>query len=295
MDTFASRRVTTNGIRLHILEAGAGPLVILLHGFPEFSYSWRRQLPALAAAGLHAVAPDMRGYNLSDRPKHVRDYRGQHLVDDVAGLIAALDAERAAIVGHDWGGAIAWKVAMVRPDLVERLVILNAPHPAAFLRELRRPRQWLRSWYILFFQLPWLPERMLSARDYSRIARTLRREPVSQGAFSAEDVQLYKQAYSQPGALTAMINYYRALVRYPGEVRRGNRVIEAPTLVIWGERDRYLGVGMTEHLERCVPNVQVVRIPDASHWVQNDAPERVNRLMVEFLTSASSVNTRPAS
>ena len=127
-----TRHITANGIRLHVVEAGAGPLVILLHGFPEFSYSWRRQLPALAEAGFRAVAPDLRGYNESERPPRVRDYRLRHLVDDVAGLIAAYGAKQAAIVGHDWGGVIAWKFAMLRPDLVERLVILNAPHPAAF-------------------------------------------------------------------------------------------------------------------------------------------------------------------
>jgi pimeloyl-ACP methyl ester carboxylesterase len=283
MDGYCSRYVTANGLRFHLLEAGSGPLVLLLHGFPEFSYSWRRQLPALAAAGLHAVAPDLRGYNETDRPRGVEAYRIQHLVDDVVALIAALGEKRATIVGHDWGGAIAWRLAMLRPDVVERLVILNAPHPNAFLRELRRPRQWLRSWYMLFFQLPWLPERLLSAGDFSMIARTMRREPVSRDAFRPEDVQLYKQAFSRPGALAAMVNYYRALGRYPGDLRRGHRQIEAPTLVIWGERDRYLGVGMTENLERWVPGVQVVRIPNASHWVQNDAPERVNQLITGFL------------
>jgi pimeloyl-ACP methyl ester carboxylesterase len=281
-----TRHITANGIRLHLVEAGAGPLVVLLHGFPEFSYSWRRQLPALAAAGLHAVAPDLRGYNESDRPPSVRDYRLRHLIDDVAGLITALGEQRAAIVGHDWGGAIAWKLAMLRPDVVERLVILNAPHPAAFARELRRPMQWLRSWYMLFFHVPWLPEWLLSAGDFALLARTLRTEPVSRDAFSPVDVQEYKRAFARRGALTAAINYYRALARYPGEMRRGDRAITVPTLLIWGERDRYLGVGMTERLERWVPNVRVVRLANASHWVQNDAAAEVNRLLIDFLTGA---------
>src|SRR5262249_13143360 len=160
--------------------------------------------------------------------------------------IAALGAERATVVGHDWGGAIAWKFAMQHPELLQRLAILNAPHPAAFFRELRRPRQWLRSWYILFFQLPWLPEVLLSCGDFRMLARNLRREPVSRDAFSADDVAHYKRALAQPGALTAALNYYRALLRYPTEMRRGNRIITTPTLLIWGEQDRYLGVGMTE-------------------------------------------------
>lgn len=283
-----ARHITANGIRLHIMEAGAGPLVILLHGFPEFSYSWRRQLPALAAAGLHAVAPDLRGYNESERPPSVRDYRLRHLVDDIAGLIAALGEQRAVVVGHDWGGAIAWKLAMLRPGLIERLVILNAPHPAAFARELRRPKQWLRSWYMLFFQLPWLPELLLSAGDFAFLARTLRYDPVSHDAFNPDDVRQYKRAFARRGALIAAINYYRAVGRYPGELRRGNRIITAPTLLIWGERDRYLGIGMTEKLTRWVPNIQVSRIANASHWVQNDAPEEVNRLLIDFLRKPSS-------
>jgi pimeloyl-ACP methyl ester carboxylesterase len=277
------RYVSANGIRFHVLEAGAGPLVLLLHGFPEFSYSWHRQLPALAAAGLHAVAPDLRGYNLSDKPPDVRDYRLRTLVADVAGLISALGAERAVVVGHDWGGAIAWKFAMLHRELLERLAILNAPHPAAFARELRRPRQWLRSWYILYFQVPWLPELGLSAGHAHFLKRTLRTEPVSPDAFTDEDIRLYREALMRPGALAAALNYYRALFRCPGELRHGNRTITAPTLLIWGERDPYLGVGMTDNLTRWVPNLRVERIANASHWVQNDAPQRVNELLVDFL------------
>jgi pimeloyl-ACP methyl ester carboxylesterase len=283
MDVGTHRHVVVNGVRLHVVEAGTGPLVVLLHGFPEFWYSWRRQLPALAEAGFHAVAPDLRGYNESGKPPNVRDYRLHCLVDDVAGLIAAMGEQRAVVVGHDWGGAIAWKLAMSRPDLVERLAILNSPHPIAFGRELRRPAQWLRSWYILFFQLPWLPECLLSANDFGLLARSLRRQPVQRDAFTADDVAQYKAALARPGALTAALNYYRALFRYPMDMRRGNRPIAAPTLLIWGERDPYLGIGLTERLDRWVPHLQVARIPDASHWVQNDAPGRVNALLLEFL------------
>jgi pimeloyl-ACP methyl ester carboxylesterase len=283
---WAHREAVVNGVRLHYVEAGRGPLVLLLHGFPEFWYSWRHQLPALAAAGFHAVAPDLRGYNLSAKPPGAHSYRVEALVGDVLGLIRATGHERAALAGHDWGGGIAWAAAMRHPAAVERLVVLNAPHPAAFARELRTASQLRRSWYVFFFQLPWLPEWLFRRRDFAALGRTLRRDPARPGAFTEEDVRLYKEALARPGALTAAINYYRALFR-DGTRWVGGRVprIEAPTLLIWGERDRYLGLRLTEGLERWVPNVRVERLPDASHWVQCDAPERVNELMVEFLTS----------
>ena len=188
-------------------------MCLALHGFPEFWYSWRHQLPALAAAGFRAVAPDLRGYNLSDKPPGVAGYRMEHLVADVAGLVRGTGRPRAAVVGHDWGGAIAWTFAMRHPELVERLVVLNAPHPAAFLRELRTPAQLLRSWYVFFFQLPGLPEWYVRRRDFALLERALRRGAVRPGAFSDEDVRLCKEALARPGALTAAINYYRAVFR----------------------------------------------------------------------------------
>jgi pimeloyl-ACP methyl ester carboxylesterase len=278
------RHATVNGVRLHCAEAGEGPLVVLLHGFPEFWYSWRHQIAALARAGYRALAPDLRGYNESDKPAGVRAYRLANLVADVVGLIEQAGERRAAVVGHDWGGIIAWHVAMRRPDVVTRLAILNSPHPAAFRRELRNPAQWLRSWYILFFQLPWLPERLLSRGGYRFVREALTREPARPGAFPPEEVRLYREAIARPGALTAALNYYRALPRFWGEALRAERTVTAPTLVIWGERDRYLGVGMTRGLERWVPDVRVERLPGVSHWVQNDAPERVNELLVDFLS-----------
>jgi pimeloyl-ACP methyl ester carboxylesterase len=279
-------QATINGIRLHYVEAGVGPLVVLLHGFPEFWYSWRHQLPALAGAGFHAVAPDLRGYNESDRPAGVRSYRLHLLVDDVAELIAHLGERRATVVGHDWGGVIAWTLAMHRLDLVERLAILNAPHPAAFRRELRRkPAQWLRSAYMLFFQLPWLPEWMLAAADYALVRRLLRRDPVRPGAFTAEDITRYRDALAWPGARTAALNYYRALLGKDQNAFAEVSPVLAPTLLVWGERDRYLGVGLTEGLDQWVPDLRVARLPHASHWVQNDAPDDVNRLLLGFIQS----------
>ncbi len=277
------RRADLGGVRLHYVEAGQGPVVVLLHGFPEFWYCWRHQIPALAAAGFRVLAPDLRGYGESDRPVGVRHYRVSLLVQDIAGLIAHAGVSQADVVGHDWGGALAWRLAMTRPDVVRRLAILNAPHPAAYLRALRGPAQWLRSWYILFFQLPLLPEWLLSAGNFALFERAWRRQPVQPGAFTEADIRCYKEALSRPGALTAGLNYYRALLRAPGEVRRGVQPIAAPTLLIWGERDPYLGLELTKDLEAWVPNLTVARIPDASHWVQNDVPARVNELLHTFL------------
>lgn len=276
------RRVVVGNVTLHCVEAGAGPLVLLLHGFPEFWYSWRRQLPVLAAAGFHAVAPDQRGYNTSDKPPRVRDYRLGLLARDAARLIEAAGGV-AAVVGHDWGGAVAWRLAMDRPDLVSRLVVLNAPHPIAFRRALRDPIQWLRSSYMLFFQLPVLPERLFAADNFAVLARTLRRQPASRDAFTPADVAHYQRAFARRGALTAALNWYRALVQYPDELRHPIRRIDAPTLLLWGECDPYLGVGMSEGLLSWVPRLRVERLPGVSHWVQNDAPERVNELLTAFL------------
>ncbi len=278
-------RATVNGLRFHLVEAGAGPLVLLLHGFPEFWYCWRHQLPALAAAGFHAVAPDLRGYNESDKPRAVRDYRLDLLVADVAGLIDHFGARRAVVVGHDWGGVLAWRLAMLHPERIERLVVLNAPHPGALARERSNLRQWLRSWYTLFFQLPLLPEWLARVGDQALLERMLRRQPVHAGAFGRDDIRQYKQALARPGALTAALNWYRAAMRYSRQELADVRPITAPTLLLWGDRDPYLGVWFTRGLERWVPGIRVERFADASHWLQNDIPERINRALVEFLAA----------
>jgi epoxide hydrolase 4 len=272
-----------DGVRLHYVEAGEGPLVVLLHGFPEFWYSWRHQIPALAGAGFRVIAPDMRGYNLSDKPEGTDAYRVELLVDDVAGLVRHTGAERATIVGHDWGGLVAWYAAILRPEVVERLGVINAPHPAAYRRELTRSTQALRSWYAGFFQLPVLPETAVSAGDFKLVEHVLRSEPVREGAFSDEDIRLYKEALAQPGALTAAINYYRAAARDQSNLfSLAERRIDAPTLLIWGEKDPYLVSSLAEDLEEWVPRIRLERLP-ASHWVPVDAAEAVNRLLLDFL------------
>ena len=301
------RLVETNGVRLHCAVDGDGPLVLLLHGFPECWYSWRHQLAALAPH-FRVVAPDLRGYNESDKPAGVAAYAMSELVADVAGLIAAFGERSAVIVAHDWGGGIAWQVAMEQPALVRRLVVMNCPHLAMFQRELRRnPRQLARSWYMFFFQIPWLPETLAGLDRAWSIGRAIRRSAIQKDAFSDEDVRILREAASRPGALRSAINYYRAAFRggdvaasMPAALRRflyGDRpmpprrerledwpTITAPTMVVWGEQDVALGKELTygmEPLFATPPRIEY--IADAGHWVQQEKPDEVNRLLLDFL------------
>jgi epoxide hydrolase 4 len=276
-------RATLNGIRIHYVEDGQGPAVVLLHGFPEFWYSWRHQIPALAAAGCRVVAPDLRGYNESDKPPGVDNYRPEVLVKDVAALIRHIGPEPAVVVGHDWGGVIAWLVAMRHPQLVRRLIVLNAPHPATFIGELRHARQYLRSLYMFFFQLPWFPEASLRFQNFGLVGHALRRQPVHPGAFTDADIRLYKAALAKPRALTAALNYYRAAFRYRRETARVFRAVNMPVMVVWGAHDAYLNPHVTDGLLAWAPHLRVMELPDASHWVQNDAPDQVNRAIIDFL------------
>jgi pimeloyl-ACP methyl ester carboxylesterase len=275
-----------DGVRLHYVEAGAGPLVVLLHGFPEFWYGWRHQIPALVEAGFRVVAPDQRGYAGSDKPSDWREYRIEILARDIDRLIAACGEERALVVGHDWGAAVAWALAMLHPERVERLAILNVPHPRRMLQGLRTARQLRKSWYMFWFQIPWLPEaaERASGQQFAKRAFAMARRP---GAFTEEDIERYLAAMRIPGALTGMVAWYRAaLRRTPKASLRLMRRIEAPTLVIWGVRDAALGEELAEPEPDWVPNARVVRLPEASHWVQHDEPERVNELLIEFLRGA---------
>ena len=273
-----------NGVRLHTVEYGKGPLVLLLHGFPEFWYAWRYQIPALAEAGFRVIAPDLRGYNTSDKPRGVRQYRMTLLVEDVLGLMHAAGAERAVLAGHDWGGVIAWYCAMRHPEAVLGSIILNAPHPQRYVESLRTFRQLRKSWYAGFFQFPWLPEWCLRAGGFARLEHLLRQAPVPPDTFSGDTIRQYRQALSQPGALTAALHYYRSAFR---DLLLGTRLplcrIDSPTLLIWGEQDQYLDISLSTGLEPWVSQLTVERLPDASHWVQAEAPERVNTLMLEFL------------
>jgi pimeloyl-ACP methyl ester carboxylesterase len=226
----------------------------------------------------------MRGYNETDKPDW--GYEVDVLVSDMIELLRRFGYERAIVVGHDWGGAIAWALAMTYPHRVERLIVLNCPHPGLFAQALRsNPRQMLRSLYFGFFQLPWLPEALIRANDYALIDQVFRGQSIRKDAFSAEDIEMFKDAISKPGALTAALNWYRAVGRSGGlSLRRGAESrIEIPTLLIWGEEDQALGKELTYNTDQFVPNLQVRYIPQCSHWVQQEQPELVNRYIIEFL------------
>ena len=285
MNEIRHERLGGDGLSLHVARAGTGPPVILLHGFPENWRSWKHQIPALASAGFSVLAPDLRGYNESDRPLERDAYHLKHLVADVAALVRATGHARAHVVGHDWGGIVAWTFAGTHPELLDRLVILNAPHLDIYVRHAQRPsRQMLRSWYTLFFRMPGLSEWALSARDFHLIRDLFRRKPYKP-AFTEDETAAYIEALSKPGALTAALNWYRANAA-PDAVRLARAArVSAPTLIIWGERDPALGVELLDGLERVAPLVHVHRIPNASHWVQNEVPDEVNRVLIEFLSA----------
>ncbi|MDI1475701.1 alpha/beta hydrolase [Polyangium sp. y55x31] len=276
------RTVDVGEVRLHIAEAGSGPLVILLHGFPEFWYAWRRILPALAREGFHVVAPDMRGYGASDKPEGIEPYGPRHLAADIAGLVRALGAPRASVVGHDWGAGVAWCFAMAHPELLDRLVVINGPHPTRMLRDgLRSPRQLVRSWYMFMFQLPGVPEHFLGRDGHALLMKALREEVRGPNAFDAEDLDRYREAFAAPGALTGMINYYRAAIRRKSQVE--TRRIDAPVLVLWGDLDRHLGRELADPGGDLVPNVRIVHVPDATHWIHHERPELVTAEVAAFL------------
>ena len=273
-----SLRLAAHGITLHAVAAGPadGPLVILLHGFPEFWFGWRRQIAPLAASGLRVVAPDRRGYNLSDKPAGIAAYRLDTLADDVFGLADALGRDRFAVVGHDWGGVVAWHLASRNPERVTRAAMLNAPHPATLRRYARTHlQQVLRSRYVAYFQLPFLPELGLRASGFWGLRRALRRTS-RPGTFTDEDFRHYGEAWARPGALTAMLNWYRALRLSAASPSR----VRVPVRVIWGDQDAFLDGGLAEAGAALCDQAEVFHLPAATHWVQHEEPEQVNRLLI---------------
>ena len=269
-----------NPVRLHVVQAGPtdGPLLILLHGFPEFWYGWKQQIIPLAERGFRVWVPDQRGYNQSDKPAGVPAYRIDTLAADVVALIDAAGQQKAVVVGHDWGAAVAWWVAATRPERVERLVVLNVPHPAVMKRfATRRLGQLLRSWYIGFFQLPWLPETVARLGNYAALVRTLQTSS-RPGTFSASDLDRYRAAWS--GSLMTMINWYRAALRYPPNRETAIR-ITVPTLLIWGVQDRFLSRSMARPSIDLCANGRVVFFETATHWVQHEKHDRVTTLIAE--------------
>jgi pimeloyl-ACP methyl ester carboxylesterase len=273
-----------DGIALHAVRAGnrGGQLVILLHGFPEFWYGWRHQIGALADAGFQVVAIDQRGYNTSDKPSHVHDYNLDRLAADIASAIAALGVERAAVVGHDWGGIVAWWLAVTRPELLSRLAILNAPHPVVMRRALvTDPLQLLRSWYVFMLQLPSFPEWSARLGNWHALVHLLRTSS-RPGAFKEEDFVRYREAWSRPGAYGAMVNWYRAALRSPPRIPADIRV-HLPTLILWGAKDTAIRSKYATASAALCDDVRVEMFESATHWVQHEEAGRVNEKLIDFL------------
>jgi epoxide hydrolase 4 len=280
-----------NGVRLHYKKAGSGRLVMFLHGFPEFWRCWRRQLEHFGTDHL-AVAPDLRGYNLSDCPPEARDYRARILIEDIRQLAATFTKDKFVLVAHDWGGALAWGLAMAHPELLSHLVIVNSPHPYGFWRELvNNPAQQKASDYMLLLRDP-KAERVLSENNYARLLK-LRFAGRHEGPALEEDRKAYLEAWSQPGALTGGLNYYRASPLYPPtasdpgaaklKLEPRDFVVRVPTLVIWGEQDEALLPAILDGIEEVVEDVRVVRVPDATHWVMDEKPDLVNAEIRRFI------------
>ncbi|MDJ0532690.1 MAG: alpha/beta hydrolase [Xenococcaceae cyanobacterium MO_207.B15] len=276
--------IISNGIRLHYVTQGEGTLMLFLHGFPEFWYSWRHQI-AEFAPDYKVVALDLPGYNDSEKPKERKAYQITELLKDIEGVIRGLGYDRCILVGHDWGGMLAWIFAYAHPEMVEKLIVMNLPHPAKFAEALRtNPQQMLRSWYVLLFQLPLLPEFLCRVNNYRMIAALFVKTAIDKTAFTPEDLEAYKKAAAKPGALTAMLNYYRS--NFLGIFKQQEwTVLQVPTLMIWGEKDTALGKELTYNTKAYVKDFQINYIPNCSHWVQQEQPELVNQYMGDFLAS----------
>lgn len=284
MNEVEFRWIETNGIVLHTAVAGPedGPLVILLHGFPEFWYGWKHQIGALAGRGYRVMAPDQRGYNVSNKPEGAENYTLNKLRDDIVGLIEWSGNEKAVVIGHDWGGAVAWQLAATRPELVEKLIAINIPHPLAMPKVMmRNPMQWVRSSYMVYFQVPQLPEKMMEADNFrfmeGAMAGTSRKN-----TFTEEDFDQYKKAWAEPRALTAMLNWYRALSKGSFS-QTPARKIEVPVRILWGMGDQFLSRQLAEESLNFCMDAELVFIGEATHWVHHEQPFIVNRLIQKFL------------
>ena len=269
-------------VRLHAVAAGPedGPVVALLHGFPEFWYSWHRQIEPLAAAGFRVIVPDQRGYNLSSKPPGVASYALTKLVSDVIAIADQLGQQKICLAGHDWGAAVAWSTALLHPQRIAKLAIINVPHPSVMRKFLStRPRQFLRSWYMFFFQLPWLPEALFSVFKF-RVGISSLLHSSRPGTFSPDDLALYRTAWSQPGALTGMINWYRGLFRF--RTKFLDRTVRIPTRILWGERDAFLLPEMAQESLRYCSKAELFTFADATHWLHHEEPARVSELLIDF-------------
>lgn len=291
--------ITVNGLQMHVVMDGPkdGEPIVFLHGFPDFWYGWHHQIPFFAAKGYRVIVPDQRGYNLSEKPKRVEEYRISVLAADINALIETLGYETVHLVGHDWGGAVAWWVATMFPQRLKTLNILNVPYPTIMAKKLRGGSltQLARSWYMFFFQIPWLPEALTGIGRYEGFADMIRRS-ANPGSFTDDDLKLYREAWAQPGAMTGMINWYRALLRNPGEAQaarpsnavKGRFKIPTPTQILWGEKDMFLEKDLAVASLAVCEDGEVVYFPKSSHWIQHDEPDDVNRYILEFITRQAS-------
>lgn len=279
--------VEAGGLRFEVAEAGADngtdKLALCLHGFPELHYSWRHQMPMLADMGYRVWAPNMRGYGQTDRLVGVEQYRLNTLAQDVANLIDASGAKEVTLIAHDWGAIVAWQFAIQKLRPLAKLVIMNVPHPKCAEREIKKWRQISKSWYIYFFQIPWLPEKLLASRKGKAIQQAFRGNAINTELFNDAALEPYRKAALQPGALTAMLSYYRGLLRIPDMRNLTSSTVDIPTLVLWGEQDIALDIHLLDGLDEYVPDLTVKRFPEASHWVQQDVPDAVNAALGEWL------------
>ena len=281
--------ISTNNINLHVVTDGPenGTPVILLHGFPEFNYGWKNQIPALVEAGFRVIVPDQRGYNLSDKPRGISAYDVDILAKDIVGLFDHFGIKKAKLVGHDWGAVVAWTVAINHPERLEKLAILNVPHPDVMTDfVLNNSAQRKKSWYVFFFQIPWFVEWTLGRNNYHNMARML----VGSGrklTFTEQDVTVYKKAWSQKGALTGMINWYRAAMRhglrYAFSKKSPARRVHVPTMMLWGKRDVALSSEMAQPSIDLCDDGELTFFEKSTHWVQHDASEEVNQKLIGFM------------
>ncbi|MFV8830558.1 alpha/beta fold hydrolase [Alkalihalobacterium sp. APHAB7] len=278
------RFIQTNGITLHIGVAGPedGPLVILLHGFPEFWYGWNKQISTLAQAGYRVIIPDQRGYNLSEKPPDVEEYTIDKLRDDMMGLIEFFGREKATVIGHDWGALVAWHLAATRPSYVDKVIPINVPHPAVFMRNVvKHPTQMFRSSYILFFQTPKIPEKLLSANHYKAM-KNMMLISSNTGAFTHEDLQQYEAAWSKRNALTSMLNWYRAM--RAGTMRQiSNEAVTVPVRMIWGRKDHFLSLMLAKDSMKLCSDGKLTMVQEATHWIHHEQPDVLNKLILNAI------------
>lgn len=289
LENISHKYIEVNGIKMHYVEQGEGELMLLLHGFPEFWYSWRNQIPELAK-NYHVVAPDLRGYNETDKPKEVSAYKLETLTKDVLELIDKLGYEKAIVVAHDWGGAIGYELGMQHPDKVEKLVIINSPHPSIMKKNLTGNfQQFKRSWYMFFFQIPFLPEFFMRSNLKLNFKKTFRGWAFNKSNFTDQDIDEYVKAFEKKGALTGAINWYRAALRSWNNLKKPKNPISVPTLIIWGEDDKALGKELTFNMDKYFSAPYKVKyLSKCSHWVQNEYPDKVNQMLLDFASENTS-------